>query len=216
MTTRLTIAAALALGGCMKIYPSTELPDLEIDWYAESCGPDAPDVAITLVGLDDGSTQERIVPCADGGVTIGDADRSRYRIDGTLQGPGGDFLAMSSQEVDLRNGIDASASLYFETSSLLRITWEFAGGSTCEALEADTIDLVFFEADFGPHTTSTSCAFGQFVGNPYGTDLTVELRAVSRRRTVAVSERSGPITVMPPDPLLVGPLVLVPCGADCP
>jgi hypothetical protein len=212
MTKLLTLA--VLLGGCMKIYPSTELPDLDVEWYTDDCT--SPEVAVTLVGLDDGSVTEHIFPCEDMRATIEDLDRALYRVDGSVLGPDGTIEMTSSQEADLRNGIDENVYLYFAGSSYLRITWDFADGASCESLDADTVDLDFFDPDYGIYTMSTACGFGVFVGYPFGNGLTVQLRAVSRRKTVAVSARTDTIDIMPPEELLLGPLTLVPCANDCP
>lgn len=208
------LVLAVALCGCMKIYPSSELPDLDLEWYVEDCT--STDVHVALVGRDDGSVHEYTFPCSDSRATIEDVDRVLYRVDGYILGPDGAIALTSSQEADLRNGIDEDVYLYFGDASYLRITWDFADGATCESLEADTVDLDFAGADFGTYTMSTACTFGVYVGYPFGNGLTVQLRAISRRKTVAVSARSDVIETTPPDEVVVGPLTLVPCGSDCP
>jgi len=208
------LLAIALLGGCMKIYPSGELPDLDLEWYTEDCT--TPDMTVALVGLDDGSVSEYTFACADMRATIEDVDRVLYRVDGSLRAPDGTLEGTASERVDLRNGIDEEVYLYFDSSSYLRVTWDFADGESCESLQADTIDLDFLDPYSGLYTMSTACGFGVYVGYPFGTGLTVQLRAVSRRKTVAVSERSGSIDVTPPDEVTVGPLTLVPCGNSCP
>lgn len=208
------LVLALALSGCMKIYPSGELPDLDLEWYVEDCT--SPELHVALVGRDDGSVSDYTFPCSAMRATIEDVDRLLYRVDAYLLGPDGTISLTSSQEADLRNGIDENVYLYLDGSSYLRILWDFADGASCESLDADTVDLDFYGNDFGNYTTSTACGFGVYVGYPYGNGLTVQVRAVSRRKTVAVSARSDTIEVVPPDEVVVGPLTLVPCGNDCP
>jgi hypothetical protein len=207
---------ALALAGCMKIYPSSELPDLDVEWYAEDCESETSEIAIGLVNLHDGSTSETLHTCADSRATIEDVDRVRYRVDGTLLASDGSVIVTASEEADLRNGIDTEVYLYFPRDVYLRVLWVFEAGSSCESLDVDTIELDFLDPQYGMFTETTSCASGVYAGYPFGTDLTVMLRAVSAGETVAVSERSEPIVVMPPERVDIGPLTLVPCGTSCP
>lgn len=210
-----SLAIAALLTGCMKIYPSSELPDIDVEWYSEECDT-TPEIAITLVNLDTGAASETTHPCADQRATIEDVDRVRFRVDGSLLEPDGTVFVTASDEADLRNGINDEVYLYFPRDAYLRVLWQFADGASCESLEVDTVALDFLDPSYGVFTETTSCTAGVYVGYPFGSNLTVQIRAVSRGATVAISERSETIVVMPPERVDVGPLTLVPCGTECP
>src|SRR5262245_58772409 len=66
------VALALALGGCMRIYQDSELPDVSARWGEPDCGGGTGNVALTLRGVDTPSTVELSVPCTEYGATFVD------------------------------------------------------------------------------------------------------------------------------------------------
>lgn len=200
----------------MKIYPDPELPDIEVEWYTEDCGPDTPQVALTLVGVDDGTVEQQVVACDPLKITLKNVERKRYRVDGSLLLSDGSVVTTSSGEADLRNGINESVFLYFDSAPSFRVAWAFADGASCASLEADTMQIDFSDPMTGMYSFATSCISGAYVGDPYGGAFTVQLRAVSRGKTVAVSQMTPELQITPPDLTDAGTLTLAPCGAGCP
>ena len=78
------------------------------------------------------------------------------------------------------------------------------------------VALDFEDPTFGPDTFQTPCAAGSYLGYPSGATVTVQLRAESSAGTVAISERTPLIMLMPPDITDIGTLTLTPCGNACP
>jgi hypothetical protein len=98
----------------MKIYPDPELPDIDVEWSEPDCDDGAVDVALSLIGVDDPALrQEQTIPCADLNATFADVSRQRHRIEARLLDGQGAELNMAEYEVDLRDGLDETAYLYF-------------------------------------------------------------------------------------------------------
>lgn len=208
----LLVLATLA-GGCMRIYPDPELPDLEVTWYEGDCHAETGDVVITLVGLDEDSREERTVACTEAKTTFEDIARQRYRVEGVLLDDSGGAFFDSEQEVDLRNGLDTTAYLFFGGGANFRVAWTFDMGASCASLDADLLEIAFLPSDVRSYA---GCAEGFYVGFPGSGTFTVMLRAIAGDTVVAVSPESAPFTLMPPLFTDLGTMTLTPCGASCP
>jgi hypothetical protein len=207
-----TLLAALA-GGCMRIYPDPELPDLEVTWFEGDCRPGTGDVVVTLIGLDEDTRDERTVACSAASTTFEDVPRQRYRIEGVLLDDSGATFVDGLQEVDLRNGLDSTVYLYFGAVANFRVAWTFDMGATCTSLGAELIEVAFLPSGF---TSYATCFEGAYFGSPGNGTYTVILRAIAADAVVAVSPESAPFTLMSPLFTDIGTLALTPCGASCP
>lgn len=213
------LVLAAGLGGCMKIYPDPELPDVTVDWGADDCRQTTRDVVVTLTGLDDeSSTRTETVPCTDLKVTIADVRRERFRVEGALLDLAGNpFITANGGEVDLRNGFDQSAGLYFEGFSNFRVSWAFSSG-TCESLSAIGMGVYFSTPDEPDREAyETSCSFPPFSANVPAGIYTVQLRALTETlQVVAVSPETAPVEIREGGFRDLGTQQLTPCGATCP
>lgn len=201
----------------MRIYPDPELPDIQLDVSADC--ESASEILINLVAVDDGTLTEHVLPCTDQQrIMLEDIPRKLYRVDGALLGADGGILSTTSGEVDLRNGFDEEAYIYFDSSPYLRVGWDFEGGASCASLGVDTVAVDFdFPEDGYGYSIELSCGFGEFLGYPYGSMISFQLRGISRRKTVAASVRTSVYTLDPSDGLSdIGTLTLLPCGDGCP
>ena len=197
----------------MRIYPDPELPDLEVTWFDGDCQNTSGDVVITLIGLDEDTREERTLTCTDAATTFKDIHRQRYRVEGVLLDDSGGTFANSEQEVDLRNGLDTTAYLFFGGGATFRVAWVFDMEATCESLGADLVEIAFLPSDLRSYA---GCLEGFYVGFPGSGTVTVMLRAIAGDAVVAVSPESAPFTLMPPLFTDLGTMTLTPCGASCP
>lgn len=110
---RTELLFSLLLAGCMRIYPDPELPDVKVAWFAEErC--EGNHVEITLTSFDSDAVVARAAPCVDQEATLADLVRERFHVEGVLRDAAGAELATSDGgEVDLRNGFNQSAGLFF-------------------------------------------------------------------------------------------------------
>ncbi len=207
------LVVAAAGSGCMRIYPDPELPDLEVTWFDGDCQASPGDVVVTLIGLDDDTREERTVACTDGATTFEDVARQRYRVEGALLDENGGTFIDSDQDVDLRNGLDATVYLFFGGGATFRVAWTFDMGATCQSLGAELMEIQFLPAAL---TSYVACNDGVYFGFPGSGMFTVVLRAIDADAVVAMSPESAPFTVMPPFFTDIGSLTLTPCGASCP
>jgi hypothetical protein len=212
------VASSLVLSGCMKIYQDPELPDVEVEWFAADCEPGSADVVLKLTGVDDKAKMlDLVAPCTDGKATFVDVARERFLLDGILRGPGGEMLSHSGQDIDLRNGLDQTASLYFGSFENFFIAWTFDMGATCESLAADMVRVDFSsEISPEPFRFGTYCDDTPLFGSLPGGTFTASARAFSDNTIVAVS---APTEVTHPNDggiADLGTLVLVPCADSCP
>src|ERR1051325_8713627 len=82
---RASLVAVIALGGCMRIYPDPDLPDVEVSWTKDDCAPGTGDVVVSLVGVDTPSYRSDVtVACNTLKTTYNDVARERYRVEGQL------------------------------------------------------------------------------------------------------------------------------------
>ena len=196
----------------MRIYPDPDLPDVEVSWTKDDCAPGTGDVVVSLVGVDTPSYRSDVtVACNTLKTTYNDVARERYRVEGQLLDTmGGTYSDAEGFEVDLRNGFNASASLYFGGFENFRIAWTFDMGASCDSLGADSV-LVEFNQDDMQFGYTSDCLAGHLGGNaPPGT-VTVEAKAFTRDyQLVAASPVSPPITIPPTGRIDLGTLVLSP------
>lgn len=209
----LKLALAVALAGCMRIYPDPELPDLEIEW--DPCEDGARDVEITIVDQESGDSLVRVEPCEVERFTLEDVKRHRYQLHGRLLASDGTTIATAYNEVDLRNGFDESSYMYFGSSAYFRVAWEFDIGASCQSLGAELVLIDIFAVE-GDSTYTTFCEAGIWLGYPFGQTIQVQLRALADEQTVAISPRTGDLMLDPPLLTDAGTLTLTPCGASCP
>ena len=177
------------LGGCMRIYPDPELPDLEIEWYSGDCREGTGDVELVLTSPDTDLGPTARVPCTDERVAFPDVPRVRFTIAGTLFARDGGVFTTSGGEVDLRDGFDETVGLYFGGFDNFRVRWEFAGGATCGSVGADYIEIQAFgigvpcalyewaaSAPPGMHSVVllAQTAEGAIVARSLATDVTID------------------------------------------
>ena len=146
----LLAAFAVALGGCMRIYPDPELPDVKVTWFEDDCQPGTGDISITLIGMDSDVRIPLTAPCSDLEATLVDVARERYRFEALLEGDDGEVFSRYDSLIDLRDGIDERVDMYFGGFSNFRVAWTFEGGATCESLGAEGISLTFTYPDRSP------------------------------------------------------------------
>lgn len=212
------LVTAIALAGCMRIYPDSELPDVEVEWFDTDCREGTGDVALSLIGIDDLAFREDlVVPCSDTKAVFADVARERYGLEGALRSATGEMLVTDQREIDLRTGLDERVELYFGGFSNARVAWTFDMGASCASLAVDTIVFEFSSSVFPePAVFQTFCGLSQyFVSLPDGV-YTVVARAVTNMTTVAVSPASPEVTVSFDAFSDFGTLVLSPCGSSCP
>jgi hypothetical protein len=212
------IACVAALGGCMKIYPDPELPDVEVEWYDIDCRDGEGDVALTLIGVDDTTLRNQLtVPCSDLKATFKDVARQRYMLEGSLlDDTGVEFNRSPQMEIDLRNGIDEIAYLYFGGFSNFRIEWTFDMGATCGSLAVDGIQIEFATEGQALYHAGTYCQGTPHFGSAPDGIYTVTVRATANGTTVAVSPELPDVLIDFDTFSDLGTVVLTPCGGDCP
>lgn len=212
--TKLFVLAAGVTGGCMKIYPDPELPDIVVTWDEYSCEDGSEQVRISLYAFEGTAPiDERTVPCNAVSVRFEDVARERYRVDGELVA-GEQTYTTDGVEADLRDGVNERVYMYFDTFSNLRIEWTFEPGSSCSSLGAQwvAIDVAYPDEAFG-FSNTTPCQLPSYMMHLSEETFRIRVRAIANNRTVAVA---------PEQDVVIGPgltdlaVVLAPCGADCP
>lgn len=217
-------ALGLALGGCMRIYPDPELPDVVLGWPTGlECVDDGDRIVASLSAGDpagDPATAlEATAPCRDGSLRFDDVARLRYQLAARLEDATGAVLGDYAEELDLRDGLSKNAYAYFGRSldSSFRVAWTFAMGASCESLSATTVVLeaslsgrprAFFEAP---------CKLAVYVSAlPLDGPYTLRARALAADTVVAASPDSAPFTIVLGATTDAGTLTLAPCGTACP
>jgi hypothetical protein len=218
---RTELALALALAGCMKIYPDPELPDVEVQWFTFDCGEGPSTITISLIGVDTPAARvDHSEPCAiEAKTTFADLARERYTLAGSLLdannqpvGRGVDF-----EVIDLRNGLDTRTSLFFDMFIDLGLGWTFADETTtCESLAADTVRVQLSPQGKPAFTVDRPCELGGYTGGVDGGIYTASVRALSAGAVVATSPESAPVTVDERMLADAGILTLTPCAPSCP
>ena len=201
----------------MKIYPDPELPDIDVVWFENDCRAGGV-VMLTLVGIDNTAFRaERTVPCADLKSEFGDVARERYRLEAALYTEEGVEVSTYEEELDLRNGLDERAEMFFGFFSNLRIGWTFDMGATCASLGAESVLLELTSATFPvPFQSVEPCVRGlAFPSLPDDTFTVVATAMTADMTAVAVSPPSAEFTV-DYETFVEVVVVLTPCGDQCP
>jgi hypothetical protein len=208
---------AVLAGGCMKIYPDTELPDVEVQWEDFDCVDGTGDVRIELLAFETSEVvAETTVACTALAVTFEDVARERYRVEGSLLDTDGSVYSRNRSPVDLRDGISERVPLYFGAFSNFRIGWTFETG-TCATSGARVIviDFAYMESPTFETFFEEGCLFSPYFGFlPEGSHR-VRLRARANLETLAVSPTLD-VVIVANEVTDVGTVVLAECGADCP
>jgi hypothetical protein len=209
--------AALALGGCMKIYPDPELPDVEVEWYEGDCFDGAGDIVLTLSGVDDTTVHEQVtVACSAVKATFKDVARQRYKLEGSLLDNAGEEFNHVAAELDLRNGVDEHTDLYFGGASNFRVAWTFDMGASCASLGALSVEVEFAIEGQPFFNAGAWCGDSRLLANAPDGTYTVILRAWGQEAPVAASPELPDVTIGSGSITNAGTVVLTPCGADCP
>jgi hypothetical protein len=215
-------AVALALGGCMRIYPDPELPDIVVEWLAEhECEEDTDRVVVSLATIDPPAEVGRVaVPCRDASMRFADVARVRYHVAATLEDQAGVVYGGGQAELDLRDGLSERFFAFFGRvpGSNFRVAWTFDLGASCASLPA-TMVVVRASMDGGgpPRFFSAFCEAPVLLDalTPEGT-YTLTARAFGMNGIVAASPDSAPLAVTRGTITDFGTLTLSPCGATCP
>lgn len=175
----------------MRIYPDPELPDVKVEWSSEDCRAGDELVFLELDSLDSDAHEEVTVPCSDLTATFKDVARERYHIKGELRTSANELITPAEYEVDLRNGFNESAFLYFGGFDNFRVSWTFDMGASCETLHVAYIDVSFSDQN----RYGFDCDFGSGTGNAPDGEFTVTVRAFAFNNNTPLAE-SAPLTVM--------------------
>ncbi|HWO18216.1 MAG TPA: hypothetical protein VNO30_05550 [Kofleriaceae bacterium] len=145
---RRTIAAAaaaaaaigLALGGCMRIYPDPELPDIVVEWLPEfTCVEDGERVVVSLVVDDPADAPGPVTaPCADAIVRLDDVARVRHQLAAKLEDAMGQVIGNYEQEIDLRDGLSERIFVFFRDPDVIddRAEWRRSGSRSSRVASA--------------------------------------------------------------------------------
>jgi hypothetical protein len=214
---------ALGLGGCMRIYPDPELPDVVVKWDPEfTCEEDDERVVVSLSSIEPAAeVGTATVPCGDGSVRFEDVARIPYRALARLEDQAGVVLGGDEREIDLRDGISEQIDVFFGRlpESNLRVEWAFDMGASCQTLGASRVVALVREAGGGTiFFFDAPCRIGVLNGSIHqeGT-YTVRAWAIADENAgaVAVSPPSAPFAVIRGATSEPGTLTLSPCSA-CP
>jgi hypothetical protein len=218
--TKVLVLAAV-VGGCMKIYPDPELPDIVVNWEDFDCRDGTGDVRIAVVTYEGSDViAETTVTCSTLTVTFKDVAREHYRVEGYLLDLDGEIFSSNQSEADLRDGISERVSMYFNAFANFRVAWMFETG-TCASNGADAVEveLAYMGSTMFQTSAGSECQFTPlFATLPTG-DHRVRLRALDystpNLATIALSPEIE-VSIVENNVTDVGTLVLTPCGADCP
>lgn len=174
----------------MRIYPDPELPDVSVEWLDQDCRNGDEMVTLTLDGMDSTTHTELAVPCTDIKTVFKDVKRERFHIAGQLRDASGQTISEAMYDVDLRDGLDETAFLYFGAFDDFRVAWTFDSGATCASLGAREVQVTF-EDQFA---FTYPCELGSATGNAPDGDFTVRLRAY---------DSAGPVAISPPQDVTI-------------
>jgi hypothetical protein len=215
------VAAALAAGGCMRIYPDPELPDVVVEWQPQSCAEDTDRVTMTLSTLEPEAEVATItVPCADEGATLPDVARLQYHLTTRLEDQAGEVRSTSEEEFDLRDGRNERVFAFFDLRPPInfRVGWIFDPGASCASLAVTEMSVRVSEPG-GPvrFRYDAPCMPPDFLDMiPFPGVFTISVRAIATDAVVATSPESAPFQIDPLGFTDLGTLSLTPCGAACP
>jgi hypothetical protein len=214
---RASLIALVALGGCMKIYPDPELPDAKFEWFTGDCG-EGTQMSIAITGVDDPTEHhETTALCSDEKATIKDVSRQRYTITAETQDDMGNVRMGMSDVLDLRNGYDRTAYLYFGSFSDFIAIWRFDMGASCASLGANLVSIEFYVEDQFRTATGRGCTDGMLfdMGEPGIYSVIARAMDYETLETFAISQPL-PDVVLGNGLANIGPLLLTPCAPDCP
>lgn len=204
----------------MKIYPDPELPDIDVEWYDGDCNTGADTIRLALSGVEDATVQQELtVTCADLKTTFVDVPRQRYKLTASLLDAMGDEYSRSPpQDLDLRNGIDETAYIYFGGFNNFYVSWQLEGGATCQSIGAAFVSALIVDVDGTPVGSSGAQCFDMtmFGSSPDGT-YDVDIAAYDENgNAVATAPRIEDVTFSFDMSVNLGVVTLTPCGASCP
>jgi hypothetical protein len=201
----------------MKIYPDPELPDIDVMWEQGDCETDGFQIAMSLSSKDNPASPpiDKTVACFDEKYTFVDVPRERLLLDATLLDDTGMVAGKTSGEVDLRNGFDDEAYLYFERLDNFQAQWDF-DGTSCAELGADTMSLVFSNPAGVAFVIARPCEDGFFAGRVMPGTYTLHGEADTKGAVVATSPETPELTITDENFIVSALLVLTACGAMCP
>jgi hypothetical protein len=215
-------ALAVAVGGCMRIYPDPELPDVKVEWFADGDCVATTDRVVVSLSAGDPAAEVGLVmaPCADASLRIADVARERYHVAATLEDGAGAMLGYYEEDVDLRDGLNERVSAFFGRGfeTLVRGAWTFDLGASCDSLSATQVAFGFAMPGEPAFTiASEPCATGMIVQSiPLQGTYVVSARAYAGNGVVATAPDSAPLAFSPGQLVELGTFVLSPCGAACP
>src|SRR5688572_16748673 len=159
----------------MKIYPDPELPDVQVEWYEGDCAGDVANIDIVMTGIDDPSERyTATLACTAMKTEFADVTRQRFHVTGVLKDAMGADAGTTETDVDLRNGFDETAFLYFGIAfTNFRIAWTFDMGASCESLGADGVDVMFEQNGQFAFIHGGWCDLNMLTGNAFGGPFTV-------------------------------------------
>jgi hypothetical protein len=216
------LASALAVvlcGGCMKIYPDEELPDVEVEWDPV-CPAEAGDVRIVLYTWGTREVAaELTAPCGAGQVVFEDVAREQFRVDGYLLDRTGEVIgANQGWEADLRDGLsERLSSMYFELANV-KIAWELEEGVSCASLGVIYIssELRVLESANFDQWNPTFCNSTPWWAHFPTYTSQIRLRAVGKAGTVAISDPTPELMLSETEITDAGTLLLRRCDGACP
>ena len=175
----------------MRIYPDPELPDVKVEWLDADCRSGDEIVFITLDSEDSTHHQEQSIACTSIKATFKDVKRERYKIKGELRTPEGEPITPAEYEVDLRNGFDESAFLYFGAYDDFRIAWNFDMGATCDSLGVQYVSVTFSDE----FAYSFICPIGIGTGNAPDGDFSVKVTAYNNAGNPVAETPAADVTI---------------------
>jgi hypothetical protein len=214
---RASVLLLVVLGGCMKIYPDPELPDAKFEWFTGDCESGA-EMSIAITGIDDPTEHHEVTAvCSDEKATIKDVSRQRYNVAAQTLDEMGNVSMGLSDVLDLRNGYDRTAYLYFGSFSDYIAIWRFDMDATCASLGANLVNIEFYLDDQFRTASGATCTDGMLFSSGEPGVYSVIARAMDFQtlETFAVSEPQ-PDVVLGNGLVTIGPLLLTPCAPDCP
>jgi hypothetical protein len=214
----------------MRIYPDPELPDIQVEWFAESeCIGASDRVVISLSTIDptdaidpaDPTVVAKVVtvPCAEAGVRFDDVARVRYRVSTRLEDPSGTVFGGRNEMIDLRDGFGERVVAFFGRSPEpnFRVAWSFDMAASCASLDATQMVLHAALSEGPIFFIYAPCDAPVFVqALPFDGTYTLTAHASTDLAEVASSAPSAPFTITRGEIIDLGTLTLTPCGAACP
>lgn len=225
---RLALAGVVgvALGGCMRIYPDPELPDIRLEWFSgdEECaaGTDRVVASLTAIDAPDPSAEVAAVtaPCTEGTARFVDVERVRYRVTLRLEDDAGDVYGGHTEEIDLRDGLNERVFAYFgrSTEPNLRVAWAFDMGDSCASLATPQLVMRLAREGGPTYFLYAPCDVPVLVETaPEDGAYTFVAQAITAQGVVrAASPATAPFTIVRGQVVDLGTVTLSRCSGDCP